>query len=453
MDIHIFVVDDDVSLRDSLGHLFKKSGARVSEFEKAEDAFHALENQLPDVLVTDVKMPGWSGLDLQDAIRKKYPNLPLVMISAHGDVPMAVKAIQDGAYSFLEKPFKPQRLLTIVNHAAQAHRLSMQNIRLKERLSNLAGLDRVLLGDTQVMENVREDVIDLADSEAAILVLGETGTGKEVVARAIHDLSLRVSGPFIAVNCAAIPENLFESSMFGHVSGAFTGANKASKGFFSSAHQGTLFLDELAACPLDQQAKLLRAIEMREVVPVGSTKPVPVNIRIVSATNESLEEAVASGRFREDLYYRLNTMEIILPPLRDRVDDIALLFTHFLNIHAQTYECDPPEISPEDLTALLVHKWPGNVRELRHLAERRILSARRGRGSVAEIITRTVPQEVATSTNLKDAISSFEKSYISKVLEVNQARMDDAARNLGISRRTLNEKLVKLKISRTDFVR
>jgi len=193
-------------------------------------------------------------------------------------------------------------------------------------------------------------------------------------------------------------------------------------------------------------------LETREVIPVGSAKPIAVNIRIVSATNETLEKAVAEGRFREDLYYRLNTMEIVLPPLRDRVDDIALLFTHFLNIHAQTYECEPPEISSADLTALLVHKWPGNVRELCHLAERRILSARRGRGSVGEIISRSVVQESQTSRNLKEAISSFEKSYISKVLENSQAKMDDAARKLGISRRTLNEKLVKLDICRTDYI-
>jgi len=452
MDIHVFVVDDDVTLRESLVHFLKKSGLMVTDFDNGEDAFLALGNQLPDVIVSDVKMPGWSGLELQEALKKKYPTLPMVLVSAHGDVPMAVKAMQDGAYSFLEKPFKPQRLLTIIDHAAQAHRLFTQNARLKKRLSNLVGLDRLLLGDTQVMENVREDIIDLADTEAAILVLGETGTGKEVVARAIHDLSARVSGPFIAVNCAAIPQNLFEASMFGHVSGAFTGANKASKGFFASAHQGTLFLDELVTCPLEQQAKLLRVLETREVIPVGSAKPIAVNIRIVSATNETLEKAVAEGRFREDLYYRLNTMEIVLPPLRDRVDDIALLFTHFLNIHAQTYECEPPEISSADLTALLVHKWPGNVRELCHLAERRILSARRGRGSVGEIISRSVVQESQTSRNLKEAISSFEKSYISKVLENSQAKMDDAARKLGISRRTLNEKLVKLDICRTDYI-
>lgn len=449
--LQVLIVDDDLEMRESMVHFLSKSGSDVTAVSGGADAVRQLGMMHIDVLVTDVRMPGMTGLELLDILQRDYPLLPVVLISAHGDVPMAVDAMQKGAYSFLEKPFDPARLAAAIRHAGEAHKLAIENNSLRERVSQLSGLDHVLLGDTARMQALKQDIQDDADIDATIMILGETGTGKEVVARAIHDLSSRVAGPFIAVNCAAIPEALFEASMFGHVAGAFTGATSASKGYFASANGGTLFLDELGACPLDQQAKLLRALETREVIPVGSTAPEKIDIRVVSATNENLELAVTESRFREDLYYRLNTLMLSLPPLRDIRDDIILIFTHFLTELAATYGTMVPTIGSEDVATLLAHEWPGNVRELRHAAERYILANRRGRVSIASILSFN-----NTSTddpeNLRDALNGYERQLIIKALENHSGDMEKTVIALGIGRRTLNEKLVKFAINRTDYI-
>ncbi|WP_419904552.1 sigma-54-dependent transcriptional regulator [Kiloniella sp.] len=448
----VAIVDDDREMRESLELFLGKAGCDTVFFANGKAALEGLGSDVTaDVLVTDVRMPGMSGLELLDNLQKEHPLLPVLLISAHGDVPMAVEAMQKGAYSFLEKPFEPARLVTALRHAAEAHRLALENNSLRDRISQLSGLDHVLLGDTTLMVDLKEDIRNVADTEATIMVLGETGTGKEVVARAIHDLSPRVSGPFVAVNCAAIPENLFEASMFGHVAGAFTGATNASKGYFASANKGTLFLDELGACPLDQQAKLLRALETREVIAVGSTRAEKIDIRVVSATNENLEEAVAEGRFREDLYYRLNTLVLDLPPLRSLRDDITLIFTHFLTEYAATYGTMVPSLNSEDVLTLLSHEWPGNVRELRQVAERRVLANRRGRGTVSDALTFSTGN-TDEPENLRDAMNSYERQLIIKALENHVGDMETVASALGIGRRTLNEKLVKYDINRTNFI-
>jgi two-component system C4-dicarboxylate transport response regulator DctD len=449
-NIHVMLVDDDREMRESLGLFLTRSGCLVSAFDRAEPAFSALGDERPDVIVTDLRMPGLSGLELLAKVRAIPGAPPVVLVSAHGDVPMAVEAMRDGAYNFLEKPFEPRRLLTILIHAAEAHALSNQNRRLRARLADLAGLDHTLLGESRVMTDLREDILDVSDTEAPVLILGETGTGKEVVAHALHDLSSRGAGPFVAVNCAAIPETLFEASMFGHLGGAFTGATRAQDGYFVEARGGTLFLDELGACPLELQAKLLRAIETREVVPVGGTRPLSVDIRLVSATNEGLEDAVAAGRFREDLYYRLNTVELLLPPLRDRREDIPLLFTHFLERHAATYGLEPPALTTEDMAILLAHGWPGNVRELKHAAERRVLAARRGRGASVLGSASGARTGEGSGGTLKESMAVYERTLIVEALKVHGGGMDAAADALGIGRRTLNEKLVKLDINRRD---
>ena len=449
--LKILIVDDDLEMRESMIHFLSKSGCEVYNSSNGKGALNKLKDTHVDVLLTDVRMPGMDGLELLNTLQKDWPLLPVVLISAHGDVPMAVDAMQKGAYSFLEKPFDPARLSSILHHAGAAHKLSLENNSLRERVSQLSGLDHVLLGDTARMQELKQDIRDDANVDATIMILGETGTGKEVVARAIHDLSDRVSGPFVAVNCAAIPENLFEASMFGHVAGAFTGATSSSKGYFTSAHGGTLFLDELGAFPLDQQAKLLRALEAREVIPVGSTKPEKIDIRVVSATNEDLQEAVSQNRFREDLYYRLNTLVLSLPPLRDIRDDIILIFTHFLTDYAATYGTMVPTINNEDIAALLAHDWPGNVRELRHTAERRVLANRRGRGDISQALSFTnAPAD--DLENLRDAMNRYERQLIVKAMEGHSGDMETVAIALGIGRRTLNEKLVKYAIHRTDFI-
>jgi len=443
----VIVVDDDQEMRQSLSHLLSKAGWRVDVFAKATDVVSHIDGLLPDVVLADVRMPGMSGIDLLAALAKtavtKTAAPPIVLISAHGDIPMAVGAMQQGAYSFLEKPFDPRRLLTILQHAAEQHRLKRDAARLKDRLRELAGLDRLLLGETEQLRALRDDIVDLSAANANVLILGETGTGKELVARALHDLSPRAPQPFIAVNCAAIASQSFEETMFGKADGA--------RGMTIQADGGTLFLDEIASCPLEGQAKLLRVIETKDVMLVGADRPFRVDMRVISASNERLDQAIDDGRFRSDLYFRLNTIVIDLPPLRERRDDIPLLYTHFLDEHAKLYEITPPPLSADDLSALLTHDWPGNVRELRHVAERRTLAARRGRGSVAEAIHLDDAQGDVPET-LREAVAAFERHLVGLAIRAHEGRMDAVAEALGIGRRTLNEKIVKLGLNKADLV-
>jgi len=382
-------------------------------------------------------------MELLKQLMEYTPCPPVVLITANGDIPMAVEAMQIGAYSFIEKPFDPRRLLTVLKHAAEQHRLSQDTERLKARLTHLSGLDRILIGEADEIAAIREDVLNFAEIDASVMILGETGTGKEVVARALHDLSLRSSGPFTGLNCATIPAESFEVSMFGE-------AGK-SRGILAGADGGTLFLDEIAACPLPIQAKLLRAIETREFTPIGGDKAIPVNIRILSASNEDIEAAVADGRLRSDLLYRLNTLVLNLPTLRDRRGDIVLLFSHFCEEYGRVYEVSPPELSTDDMTALMAHEWPGNVRELRHVAERRVLAARRGRGSVADAIRADHDVSDVPET-LREAVAVFERELVAKAIKTHKGKMDAVAEALGIGRRTLNEKIVKLGLDKNALL-
>jgi len=432
--LSVLIVDDDRSMRASLVDLLEAAGWRAEALARATLVADLLPGLQPDVILSDVRMPGMSGLDLLAALdRSTAP--PMVLISAHGDIPMAVQAIQNGAYSFVEKPYDPRRLLSILRHAAEQHRMAKGTERLKQRLARLSGLDRVLLGRTTDITRVRQDVLDLADTDATMLLQGETGTGKEVVARALHDLGPRADAPFLALNCAAIAEPSFETEMFG-VKGETTGKLVAANG-------GTLFLDEIAACPMPVQAKLLRVIEEKELTPIGSTTPVQLSLRIVSASNEDADMAVRDGRLRQDLLFRLNTVVLTLPPLRARRDDISLLFTHFLDHYARVYEVAVPDLTHDDMAALLAHDWPGNVRELRNAAERRVLAARRGGGSVADAIRADHGPEDVPDT-LREAVAVFERELIGKAIRAHEGRMDAVAEALGIGRRTLNEKIVKL---------
>lgn len=430
----VLIVDDDKSMRSSLIDLLEAAGWRAEAVPRASLVAALLADLQPDVILSDVRMPGMSGLELLAQLdRATTP--PMVLISAHGDIPTAVQAMQDGAYSFVEKPYDPRRLLSILRHAAEQHRMAQGADRLRARLASLSGLDRVLLGATPEISNLRRDVLDLATTDAPLLLQGETGTGKELVARALHDLSNRSDAPFLALNCAAIAVDRFESEMFG-VKGEHTGK-------LVSASGGTLFLDEICACPLPVQAKLLRVIEEQEVTPIGSNIPVKIGLRVLSASNEDAELAVANGHLRQDLLFRLNTVVLTLPPLRLRRDDLVLLFTHFLGHYGSVYEIAPPELTHEDMTALLSHDWPGNVRELRNAAERRVLAARRGGGSVgAAIRADQTPEEVPDT--LREAVAVFERELIGKALRAHDGRMDAVAEALGIGRRTLNEKIVKL---------
>ncbi len=439
----VLVVDDDHEMRDSLVHLLESGGFEVQTLPGASRVLNILDAQPIDVILCDVRMPGMTGIDLLEILKDKT-SIPIVLMSAHGDISMAVNAIQDGAYSFLEKPFDPRRMLKLLGNAAQLNRLSLITERLKARLSDLSGLDRVLLGDADSIKNLRHDILDLSGSVTNVMLLGETGTGKELVARALHDLGPRSAEPFVVANFSAMPVARFEDTLLGTVDGQ--------KGLLDKADGGTLFLDELEIMPVEVQTKLLRIIETKQFTPVGSAEARQSDFRIVSAGNDSLENKLATGAFRQDLYFRLNTIVLSLPALRDRREDIPFLYTRFLNLFAVTYEISPPEITSDDLAALMAHDWPGNVRELRNVSERRILAARRGGGSAGAALQRDGNFEDAPE-NLRGAVAAFERQLIAKALTTHQGKMDAVAEALGIGRRTLNEKIVKLGLNKDEVLK
>ena len=430
----VLIAEDDRSMRTSLIDLMEAAGWRVEAVPRAEKVAERMAEFQPDVILSDVRMPGMSGLDLLASLNRQIAP-PLVLISAHGDIPMATQAIKDGAYGFIEKPYEPRRLLNILSHASDQHRMRRTTQRLKDRLLKLSGLDRILLGSSAATRDLRDEVLDLADINVPVLLQGETGTGKELVARALHDLGPRADGPFLALNCATLSADSFEEDMFGREGGA--------RGRLLSADGGTLFLDEIGACPMPVQAALLRVLEEGEVRPLGSTNPVPVSFRIISATNDDAETAVTEGRLRKDLLFRINRVVCAMPTLRERRDDLLLLTTHFMEEFARVYETTAPEITQDDLAALMTHDWPGNVRELRNVAERRVLAARRGGGSMAKAIqVDGLPEDVPVT--LRESVAAYESELISKAIKAHEGRMDAVAEALGIGRRTLNEKIVKL---------
>jgi len=438
----ILVIDDDKTMRDSLSHLLEKAGFEVQCLARAENVLSRMKSQGTDVLLCDVRMPGITGLDLLDQLQE-VSSTPMVLMSAHGDIAMAVSAIQSGAYSFLEKPFDPRRLIKLLENAAQLHRLSQSARLLKDRLSQLSGLDRILIGKTKSIAALRADIIDLSTASANIMLLGETGTGKELVARALHDLGPRAAAPFIALNCAAVPISRFEEMLFGTA--------EMANGLLTQAEGGTLFIDELGSIPPETQAKLLRVIETKQYSPINSLELRKADIRIVSAGNERLDEMVKAGEFREDLYFRLNTIVLFMPPLRERRDDIAMLYAHYLDMFASTYETDIPVLTSGDIAELIAYDWPGNVRELRNVCERHILASRRGTTSVNDALQRNKQGDDVPET-LREAVAAFERQLIGKALIKHAGRMDEVAKALGIGRRTLNEKIVKLGLNKEKLL-
>jgi len=429
----VLVIDDDTEMRHSLVHLLESTGWAVETAASAVGIETLIEATLPDVILTDVQMPGRTGLQLLTELPTDIMP-PIVLISAHGDIPMAVEAIQNGAYSFLEKPFEPRRLITILQHAAEQHQLQETTKRLKDRLADLSGLNRVFIGQSDLVNSVRETVLDYSQLETTILILGETGTGKEVIAKAMHDLSLRSAKPFVAVNCTAIPITDFEEMLFGRTGHI--------QGLVSKAQGGTLFLDEIISAPIEIQMKLLRLIESKEFIALGSDTTQMANIRIIAASSENPDTAIAENRLRKDLLFRLNGFTVSLPSLREHKDDIVLLFENFVTEFSRLYEIPAMAQTAEDVAALLGHEWPGNVRELRSVAERCVLAAKRGAGGAANALRS--PDTTETPENLRGAVAAFERALIAKSIKAHGGKMDVVAAALGIGRRTLNEKIVKL---------
>lgn len=430
----VLVIDDDREMRVSLDHLLQSAGYDTVIAKNGQDGLDVLQRNAPDVVLSDVRMPVMDGLEFQRKARE-ISHVPVVLISAHGDIPMAVGALQDGAYSFVEKPFEPRRLMGILKNAIRMKRLEDSAKLLQNRLVELADLERVLIGNSAQIANVRDLIFDFSMSGANVLILGETGAGKELVARALHDLGQSPAAPFIAINCATIPPEQFEETVFGTIDNP--------RGLMSQADGGTLFLDELSSMPYQSQSKFLRAIETKQYQRVGETQIQTVELRVISAASEKITQLVTDQTFREDLLFRLNTLEISLPRLRDRGEDVLLLFGHYLHRLSQLYELPVPKLTNDDISALIAYDWPGNVRELQNVAERRVLAQRRGGGSVRQAIAKQASSQVFPET-LREAVAMFERELISRAMQNDEGRMDDVAASLGIGRRTLNEKIVKL---------
>src|SRR2546425_2856154 len=365
----ILIVDDESGVRASLAGILGDEGYQVQAVESGEECLSALESRRYDLLLLDVWLPRMDGLETLSRVRILDPELPVIVISGHGSIETAVKAVRMGAQDFVEKPLSLEKTLLVVKNALRQRRLESENRSLKQQVEQRY----VMVGESPAIRDLRAVITQAAPSNGRVLIFGENGTGKELVARAVHARSLRSAGPFVEVNCAAIPEDLIESELFGHTKGAFTGALTAKKGKFELADGGTLFLDEIADMTLETQAKVLRVLQEQKVKPVGGTGSVTVDVRVIAATNKNLEEEIRRGAFREDLFFRLNVIPLHVPPLRDRREDIPLLARHFMATLSAEYGRRAKEISRETLDRLTAQLWPGNVRELRNVIERLVI--------------------------------------------------------------------------------
>ena len=432
----VLLVDDDAAVRFAAAQALRLEGIEVEACDSAEAARPKLARDFPGVLVTDVRMRKMDGLELLDHAVALDPTLPVILVTGHGDVAMAVEAMRRGAYDFIQKPFASDHLVTVVRRALEKRALTLELLALRRRLENRDGIARLLIGQSPAIEQLRRTILSLADMPVDVLVLGETGAGKEMVAQCLHESSPGRRGNFVAVNCGAIPENMFESEIFGHEAGAFTGAQRRRVGKLEHASAGTLFLDEIESLPLAMQVKLLRALQERQIERLGSNELLDVDLRIVAATKVDLEEMSRQNRFRLDLYYRLNVVTLELPPLRDRREDIPLLFEHFVLEAAQRYKREAPLIPGQLLRQLMQHHWPGNVRELRNVANRFVL----------DVLGQPFPGSAgdpADRPSLGAQVDAFERSIILTALRDHKGHVGNVADELGLPRKTLYDKIRK----------
>ncbi|WP_213878293.1 sigma-54 dependent transcriptional regulator [Pseudomonas sp. dw_358] len=437
-NIQVLLIDDDPHLRQALSQTLDLAGLRLLSLGDASGVAERIERDWPGVVVSDIRMQGIDGLQLLEQLRARDSELPVLLITGHGDVPLAVQAMRAGAYDFLEKPFASDALLDSVRRALDLRRLVLENRSLRMALSDRQQLSGRLLGQSPSIVRLREQIGALAATRADVLILGETGAGKEVVARALHDLSSRRSGPFVAINAGALAESVVESELFGHEPGAFTGAQKRRIGKFEFANGGTLFLDEIESMSLDVQVKLLRLLQERVVERLGGNQQIALDIRVVAATKEDLRQAADQGRFRADLYYRLNVASLRIPALRERGEDTLLLFQHFADAASQRHSLTPPPLQPTQRALLLRHDWPGNVRELQNAAERFALGL--------ELELEAPPgeeQALPAGGNLSEQVEHFERSLIAAEMALPHSSLRSLAEALGLPRKTLHDKLRK----------
>ncbi|GAK69726.1 C4-dicarboxylate transport transcriptional regulatory protein DctD [Agrobacterium rubi TR3 = NBRC 13261] len=443
----IYLVDDDSQLRKAMRQTLELEGMTVTPFPRAEQALEALSDTFDGIVISDVRMPGMDGLQLFERVRRIDPDLPVILITGHGDVPMAVAALQNGAYDFISKPFPAERMVESARRALEKRRLVMENRALRRNAAEVQD-NLPLIGQTPAMERLRNTLRHIADTDVDVLVAGETGSGKEVVATALHRWSKRrVNGNFVALNCGALPETVIESELFGHEAGAFTGAQKKRIGRIEHSSGGTLFLDEIESMPPAVQVRMLRVLEMRQVSPVGSNEERAVDIRVVAAAKVDLGDPAQRGDFRDDLYYRLNVVTLSIPPLRERRADIPLLFSHFLKKASTRFGMPIPSMTSAVSRHLNDHEWPGNVRELSHFAERVVLGLEGGASA------KNLPSdENLAAGTLAEKMDRHEARIIRETLEKFEGDVTGTVGALGIARKTFYDKLQRHHISRADFV-
>ncbi|MBB5018728.1 two-component system C4-dicarboxylate transport response regulator DctD [Chitinivorax tropicus] len=427
--LEVCFIDDEELIRLATAQTLDLAGISSRTFETAESALRVLHADFAGVIVTDVRLPGMDGLALLKEVQSIDPTLPVILITGHGDISMAVNAIRDGAYDFIAKPYPADTLLDAIRRAQEKRALTLENRQLRQALTQQLGIDSLLLGNSIQMIQIRQMIEALADTDADILVLGETGTGKEVVARSLHTHSQRRHRPFVALNCGALPESVFESEIFGHEPGAYTGAQKRRIGKIEHASGGTLFLDELETMPLTLQVKLLRVLQERTLERLGSNEAITVDCRVVAATKADLQQLAEQGRFRDDLYYRLNVITLTLPPLRERREDILLLFEHFIRQAELRYRREGKPLDSATRARLQAHHWPGNVRELKNAADRHVLG-------VPLHTDQPLPLRA-----LPDLVDEYEKALINDAMKQARQQVSLAAEHLGIPRKTLYDKL------------
>jgi DNA-binding NtrC family response regulator len=435
----ILVVDDEFSVRDSLTKWLTEEGYRVDAAESAVEALKKFKAGAWDVVLLDIKMPGMDGLEFQKRIRELDPDLIVIMITAYASVNTAVQALKNGAFDYVAKPFDPDELCHLIKKALRQKELTEENVRLRERVEHLAGSAEII-GDSEAMKRVLELADTVAETDATVLIRGESGTGKELIAKAIHSRSDRRYFSLVPINCGALPENLLETELFGHERGAFTGAQYHRKGKLEMADGGTLFLDEIGTISMKTQLDLLRVLETKEFSRLGSDKLKKVDFRVVCATNQNLEQAVADGGFREDFYYRINVFAIHLPPLREREGDIPLLARHFARKYSNAMGKELPEITAGAMKLLASHSWPGNVRELQNAMERAMVVAQDGLIRPADLPFQNAFINKKASG---DSLAEMESHHILAVLERCQWNISHSARALKIDRATLYNKMKK----------
>ncbi|MBW1972389.1 MAG: sigma-54-dependent Fis family transcriptional regulator [Deltaproteobacteria bacterium] len=445
--IRILVVDDEASHRLMLRAILKED-YEIFESKDGEDAIKKVEESYFDVVLLDLKMEPVDGITALSAIKKIAPMMPVIMMTAYGDIKSAVEALKLGAYDYITKPLDIDSLKHIIKNAIEYYRSKKENILLKERLKEHFSFPKII-ANSAAMIKVFDTVQMVAPTDVTVLILGESGTGKELIANAIHQLSQRKDGPFVKVNCAAIPETLLEAEMFGYVRGAFTGASTKREGRFSLANKGTIFLDEIGDMPISTQAKLLRVIQEREFEPLGSSNSIKVDVRIIAATNKDLKKEIKEGKFREDLYYRLSVVEIDVPPLRERKEDIPILAHHFLNEASKRNKINVKQFEPLAMDLLIRYNWPGNIRELENLIERGVVLSK-GEFFTHDLLPPNLKEESEKTQNIAPnllmPLKEVEKQLIINALKKTSGNKTKAAQILGITRKTLFNKIKEHKI-------